>query len=130
MKMKLAFLLMISTLFHHGFNTKITMLEKKEIFVSEDDEPNYETENNKARSWEDILIGYDADNCHHPNACDPLPCCAETKTKVYCCPYKDGVCCGGTRCCPKNTVCTSIGCIPQTGSSKTMTVPKRTFPLF
>ena len=49
MKMKLAFLLMISTLFHHGFNTKITMLEKKEIFVSEDDEPNYETENNKVR---------------------------------------------------------------------------------
>ena len=83
-----------------------------------------------SQSWEDILIGYDTDNCHHPNACDPLPCCAETKTEVSCCPYKDGVCCGGMRCCPKNTVCTSIGCIPQTGSSKAMTVPKRTFPLF
>ena len=83
-----------------------------------------------SQSWEDILIGYDADNCHHPNACDPLPCCAETKTEVYCCPYKDGVCCGGTRCCPKNTVCTSIGCIPQTGSSKTMTVPKRFLEYF
>ena len=49
-KMKIAFLLMI-TLFHQnfGFNTKITILEKKEIFVSEDDEPNYEKENNKDR---------------------------------------------------------------------------------
>ena len=47
--MKIAYLLMISTLFQHGFNTKITILEKKEIFVSEDDEPNYEKENNKVR---------------------------------------------------------------------------------
>ena len=63
-----------------------------------------------SQSWEDILIGYDADNCHHPNACDPLPCCAETGTEVSCCPYKDGVCCDEMHCCPPNTVCASGGC--------------------
>ena len=47
--MKIAYLLMISTLFHYGLNTKITILEKREIFVSEDDEPKYEIENNKVQ---------------------------------------------------------------------------------
>ena len=79
-----------------------------------------------SQSWEDVLIGYDTDNCHHPNACDPLPCCAEKRSEVYCCPTKDGVCCDDGccpadapvccgsiapgHCCPSNTVCHPDGC--------------------